>query len=697
MHFFDDVSHALAHWSDLLEREQRGVRARSDALLANQSRLQLEENGVLLYSAVILDEEPSLGGRIRLTLGARNESPAQIDVFDVRVGAMVRVVPRFDKNFDVRQLSNDDAITGVVARKNKNQLQVIFDGNIDFPETSVSLLKCSDEYILQKLQNICSQFTWQRLQTQSPQRATLWQKVLGVVPVRVPQIPAQVFHKTTVTLDGLINTDQNLAIQKAQYAPDVALIHGPPGTGKTHALVELIRRCLLDAPQSQPMRILATAPANAAADHLAAALLRADPTLRLVRVGHPARVSAVVENATLSAQVAAHPSAQLAAKLLKEAFQQKRQLYKRSSRSTDAAKAKQEQQQLRQEVNALFADAKKLEQQAINDILDRAQIIVGTLTGFDDHIPYGYQFDLAVVDEASQALTPAILLAAAKANRLVLAGDPQQLPPTVISPDASGLADTLMLSFQKAAQPNQKNKKSSATDEVGVKIAQCMHMLTVQHRMHEAIMRWPSERFYHNQLTAHSSVAAHTLLDLSPTEEAIIDEVLLLDRPFDVIDTAGAGYDESQPEGSDSRCNREEAALVAALTRRFLAAGFIPKHLGVIAPYSAQVSILRDLLRDVVDQGLEVDSVDGFQGREKEIILWSTVRSNIDGEVGFLADERRLNVAITRAKRKLVVIGDSATLGNHSLWQKFFADAAEVGSHRSVFELMGLLDDISLS
>lgn len=208
-------------------------------------------------------------------------------------------------------------------------------------------------------------------------------------------------------------------------------------------------------------------------------------------------------------------------------------------------------------------------------------------------------------------------------------------------------------------------------------------MLTVQHRMHEALMAFPSARFYAGRLNAHESVAHHVLADLGVAD----DDVALPARVLDVIDTAGSGFDEASPDGSDSKHNPQEAAVVARLVRALVADGLAAASIGVITPYAAQVAELLSLLADLVDAGLEVDSVDGFQGREKEAIVFSAVRSNTDGAVGFLEDVRRLNVAITRARRKLIVVGDSATLSSNDTWRALFDDAIARGAYRSVFEL----------
>jgi superfamily I DNA and/or RNA helicase len=202
--------------------------------------------------------------------------------------------------------------------------------------------------------------------------------------------------------------------------------------------------------------------------------------------------------------------------------------------------------------------------------------------------------------------------------------------------------------------------------------------LTVQYRMHEAIMAFSSREFYDGELEADPSVRTHRLCDLPGVAAGMRTET-----PVEFIDTAGAGYDEELEPDGESRYNPQEAELVCRKVQALLEAGVAPADVAVIAPYAAQVRLLRDKLRVA---GLEVDSVDGFQGREKEAVVLSLVRSNPEGEVGFLADVRRMNVALTRARRKLLVIGDSATLAAHPFYQRLCEYFEEIGAYRSVWE-----------
>jgi ATP-dependent RNA/DNA helicase IGHMBP2 len=296
-----------------------------------------------------------------------------------------------------------------------------------------------------------------------------------------------------------------------------------------------------------------------------------------------------------------------------------------------------------------LAEARQLEDRAEAAVLDRAEVILATLTGLESRTLSGRKFDLAVVDEATQAVEPAAYLALLKADRAVLAGDHKQLPPTVLSPDAQELAVSL---FERLA---------AAHPEAMVTLAE-------QHRMNERIMRYPSDALYQGKLRAHPSVAQHAIDDL----------------PLELIDTAGRGFEEETPPGSESKVNPGEAELAAGEVRRLLAAGVRAQDIALISPYDGQVQKLRQILADQPE--LEIDTVDGFQGREKEAVVLSLVRSNDSGELGFVADIRRINVALTRARKKLVVIGDSATVGRHPFHAGLVQYAESIGAWRSAWD-----------
>jgi ATP-dependent RNA/DNA helicase IGHMBP2 len=627
--------------SRLLGLEEQTARERTDALLKGKTAKELEQAGVLLRQARVGEVVPAMFGRARVTLG--EQRAGQIDGFDVRPGAIVWLMERDDDG------ALQQAASGVVVRRARGRLDVVFDSSEDAADVDelVDVLRAEDAVTLRRMREGLA-----RCVQADGRTARLVEVLLGAAPPRATR-------KSALAMDPALNDDQQIAARHGVLAEDLALIHGPPGTGKTRVLVEVIRQCVM-----RGERVLAMAASNAAVDHLALCVLAAEPGIKLARLGHPARAHPDLEQHTLAALTDEHEHKKIAKGLVDQAFTLLRQARKRSARGRDAHKVERE---VRAEAGRLFADARRLERQAAQAVLEGARVLCSTLTGqlmgLGDDV-----FDVLVVDEASQALTPALLLGVPFAKRVVLAGDHMQLPPTVLSLEAAraGLANTAFAARCEA--------------DAGSEIS---HMLTVQHRMHEQLMAFPSERFYDGRLRAHGSVAHHLLADLGVTD----DDVALPARVLDVIDTAGSGFEEASPDGSDSKHNLGEAGVIARLVRALVSDGLGAAQIGVITPYAGQVAELVAALSDLVDAGLEVDSVDGFQGREKEAILFSAVRSNANGEVGFLDDVRRLNVAVTRARRKLIVLGDSATLSTNETWRALFDHAIAVGAYRSVFEL----------
>ena len=337
-------------------------------------------------------------------------------------------------------------------------------------------------------------------------------------------------------------------------------------------------------------------------------------------------------------------------------------LFRRADRHTRAEPAPGARREAREEARSLLADARRLEAQAVDHLLDTADILCVTTTGVDSELLGDRQFDLAVIDEASQSVEPGAWIPLLRSRRVVLAGDHCQLPPTVVSREAEAEGFGVSL-FERLMT------------HYGETIAR---QLIVQYRMHQAIMEFPSAEFYGGELVADASVKAHLLCGLPGVET-----VPMVQSAAEFIDTAGAGFDEQIEPDGESRLNPAEADLVARKVRALLDCGVAADSIAVIAPYAAQVRLLREQLPV---PGLEIDSVDGFQGREKEAVVISMVRSNSTGEIGFLADIRRMNVAMTRARRKLLVVGDSATLASHPFYRRMIEYFESIGAYHTVWE-----------
>ena len=588
--------------------------------------------GARLAPVGIRSEDPGLGGRLVLTL-SRAAGPTPLPPHRLEPGAPVALTQL--------KTAKPAVVRGVVSARTDRALLVAVElDSADRPDgASWRVDLAPDDAARERM----TAALYRAGGARDDRLAELRDVLLGDKP---PRPGAQLAANPHTPL----NAPQEAALNFALAAPDLACIHGPPGTGKTTTLVELIRRAVASGE-----RVLACAPSNAAVDNLLEKLVALG--LEPVRVGHPARVAEALREHTLDILVEAHPDARQARKFAREA----QALFRQADRWTKAKPTPGEKAALRNEARDLLAVARRTEQLAVERVLGQARVVCATLTGVDAGTLGLNRFDLLVIDEACQAVEPAAWIPLARVNRLALAGDPCQLPPTVVSrlADEKGLGVSLMERVM-AAHPA------------------ISRLLTVQYRMHDAIMTFPSAEFYDSRLEAAESVKLHLLRDLDG-----VVETDLTTTPLRFLDTAGAGYDEEPGEDGRSRRNPQEAELTATQVRKLLDAGVPAADIAVITPYSGQSRRLAELL---VGTGVEVDSVDGFQGREKEAVVISLVRSNPAGEIGFLADVRRTNVALTRARRLALVIGDSATLAGHEFYKRFLDYVEEVGAYRSVWE-----------
>jgi predicted DNA helicase len=400
--------------------------------------------------------------------------------------------------------------------------------------------------------------------------------------------------------------------------------------------------------------------------------------VNVVRLGHPARVSPTLQAHTLDARIEDNETYQRSQARREEAFDvlDRQGDYTvpsgrwRRGMSDDKIKALAEEGRgsrgvppekieemaewlrLRERADELFAEAERLEQEAIDEVLGAADVVCSTNATAGSDLLQNHMFDTLVIDEATQATAPSCWIPMVHARRAILVGDHKQLPPTILNPEAaeSGLQYTL---FERLARHHETDP--DAPDAI-------RSLLRTQYRMHETIMDFSSRRFYDDRLEADDSVRRHTLAGLGVGGEAFPEvrrDILDPDAPLVFVDTSGIDAPERQRSGSHSRENPTEAALVAALVQDLLAAGIDPSQVAVISPYDDQ----GDRVEGRIDvEGVEVDTVDGFQGREKEVVLVSLVRSNDEGQIGFLDEPRRFNVALTRARRKVVILGDASTV-----------------------------------
>lgn len=544
-----------------------------------------------------------------------------------------------------------EAVRGVLGRKRGDALQVVV------PDDTAELLEAPGFRMDRDAPDI----------TTSRGHAALERAIAAPLPSHLGQIrealwgDAPIHHAKVEPLpwtDLALHEAQQAAVRHAASARPVALVHGPPGTGKTRVLVEVVRQAL-----QRGERVLCTAASHAAVDHLVAQLAKAG--LDVLRIGHPARLAEGTAALGLDARLEASAVWGLARQWSVQARALFRKLDAKRSRGTlerDEARA------LREEAKGLLRDARKQLDLQRKLIVQGARVIAGTAAGLAASALRGEHFDVAVVDEATQCADPMLLIPLGMATRAVLAGDPRQLPPTVVDDEAArrGLGRT---AFERLAGRDEH----------------AAVLLVRQHRMHADIMAFPSAQWYGGRLVAAPEVEGWRLEDLpgvrpDPTR----------DLPLTWIDAAGAGWQEVRDttvEGQRGSVANPEAALrVVREVLRLVSRGVRPEWIAVLTPYDAQRRLLTDRLRDLTAQGLEVDTIDAFQGRESPAVVLDLVRSNDAGEVGFLADTRRLNVAWTRAQRLLLIVGDSATVGPHPAYAALLEAVERRGRWLSVFE-----------
>jgi len=479
-------------------------------------------------------------------------------------------------------------------------------------------------------------------------------------------------------IDKKLNSSQKLAVSFSLGTKDFFLIQGPFGTGKTRTLVEIILQLV-----KRGEKVLACAESNVGVDNLVEKLRG---WAKIVRLGHPSRVAKDLIDSTLFYQVENSKSYQKVQRLrekveelisfrdrfLKPTPQRKRGLgdekilrlaeTKRTKRGIkiEDIESMAEWIKIQSRITEIIKEISRIEEKIAKKILQEAQVILCTNSSAALEFLKDFKFDIAVIDEATQATIPSILIPICKARKFILAGDHKQLPPTVLSEKAKGLSETL---FEKLIQ--RYPEKSV--------------LLNVQYRMNETLMEFPNREFYDGKLKTDESVKNITLKDFqikTPNFGNFWDKILDPENVICFLDTSKSEERfERKRLGSTSTENPFEVEIIKSILEKMFKIGIKKEWVGVITPYDDQLDLLKKSLGELV----EINTVDGFQGREKEIILISFVRSSKEKILGFLTDLRRLNTAITRAKRKLICVGDSETLKIHPVYKRFIDFIKEKG------------------
>ncbi|WPH02422.1 DNA polymerase alpha-associated DNA helicase A-like protein [Acrodontium crateriforme] len=687
-----DIATFATSQISLLDNELQAELAETQLLTATHAPSTLQRAGLAVLNLTVSSQRTGFGGKTLLELGLDTAvGGGELPEHGLRVGDICAVgeQPKGAERKKEREGMEKRGVEGVVTRVFKEGIVVALDReDVDVPVGKLWLVKLANDVTYKRLNS-----TMTRLQKMLPsEHSSLTQVLFGQsspTPVSNEEKQANIqWHDTS------LNESQQEAIRFALASREIALIHGPPGTGKTHTLIELILQ-LLDRNQ----RILVCGPSNVSVDNIVERL--AAHKVPMVRLGHPARLLPSVLNHSLEVLTKTSDAAAIVTDIRNEM----------DAKQTSIRKTRngRERRAIYLELKDLRREYRQREAKVVGDLLRESRVVLSTLHGAGGYHLKPERFDVVIVDEASQALEAQcwIPVLASGASKLVLAGDHLQLPPTIKSlnmkdlkpakkaevVDATNIVDgTAKLSVGETKGSESKKRITLETtlfdrllDLHGSLIKR---MLTTQYRMHEKIMAFPSSALYEGKLIAAEAVRERLLKDLPYDVQAVEDTC----EPLVFWDTQGGDFpektedDESGAKGkssllAESKINEHEAALVRLQVSKLVEAGVKPSDIAIVTPYNGQLALLSQMLKERYE-GLELGSVDGFQGREKEAVIVSLVRSNPEHEVGFLGEKRRLNVAMTRPKRHLCIIGDSDTVGRGSKflrsWMGYLEEHADL-------------------
>ena len=605
------------------------------------------------------------------------------------------------KKREMRELEQR-GVHGVITRIRRYVLEVAVDDNEDklddiVASSRVWLLKLADEVTYRRMSATMRQLREMPEAAYTPLTRVLFG--LSAATTATTAAPPETGRDDIAWIDASLNDSQKEAVRFALAAHDVALIHGPPGTGKTHTLVELILQMV-----RRGLRVLVCGPSNIAVDNLVERLAP-HSGVPMVRLGHPARLLPSVLGHSLDVLTQTSAAGAIVRDVRADMDAKQAELKKLKPKERNSRRA------IYHDLRDLRKEYRERERRCVHELVGGSAVVLATLHGAGSSQLRGppgstaatgpggsgaAAFDVVVIDEASQALEAQCWVPLLTARKAVLAGDHLQLPPTVKNKSKDKDKDKDKVD---KADSTSTTTTTTATLEytlfdrlLALHGASIKRMLTTQYRMHERIMRFPSDTLYEGKLQAADAVAARLLRDIQYEDGAVVADTDETREPLVFIDTQGGEFREGVEDApdaptkksllGDSKCNPMEVLLVKAHVQALVQSGLRARDIAVITPYNAQLALLAAALPQSAFAGLELGSVDGFQGREKEAVVVSLVRSNDGGDVGFLAEKRRLNVAMTRAKRSLTVVGDSETVKKGSAflrgWMAFLEEHADL-------------------
>ena len=558
-------------------------------------------------------------------------------------------------------------LTGTVTEKGSRFIKVAFES---IPKWALKKHVRLDLYV--------NDVTFRRMEDNLNSLTLYGENALNLLLSKINSNPIEDYDEKVDFNDKGLNKSQKIAIEKSLKSKDFYLIHGPFGTGKTRTLIELIYQEYI-----RGNKILATSESNTSADNILERLSKFD--IEITRLGHPQRVLKDNIKYTLAYKFENHPLNQKIesihkkiSKICEERDKHTKpspryrrgysdsEIYRlgvqrRGGRGVSSEMMNSMAKWLEQnsKVNKLYLEIDRYENSIIKDIITNSDVIISTNSSAALEEISNIRFDVAIIDEATQATIPSVLIPINKSKKFILAGDHKQLPPTIISEKASELSETL---FEKLIEKYEE--KSS--------------LLKVQYRMNDKLIKFPNEEFYNGELTSDNSVKNISLSDILNLEDVKNlnkkeKKLLSSKHPLIFIDTSEMENNfEKHLKDSKSIVNKLESKIVLKISKFYENLGINFKDIGIITPYLDQANLISN------KTDVEVKTVDGFQGREKEIIIISTVRSNKKGKIGFLKDLRRLNVSLTRAKRKLIIVGNKKTLSHNKHYAKLINESLEI-------------------